>query len=558
MSITEYFPYSTPRPGQIEATEHILKAIDEGYEYICLDASTGFGKSAIARTLTDYYARDKKGTSYILTSTKLLQDQYLLDTLKNNKFNVNYKVGKGRNNFTCNYLKNRNEIEVTCDNGECQTTLEPEHFKCGYRINSKEETPVRSGTGCSYWDSKLACIDSEVALLNYSLKITDTLYGIKDYKPRNFAVLDEAHNIESQLMDSISINLYEPFLKKDINYTFNDIQLSDQWDINDWIIEIGYIMDKYKDKLATYTGKIWKAAQEKKRIEKRYNQIRAKYDKLKNSDNEWVISITVNKTRTGKVVSRSIDFKPVFIRDYIKNLLLNSADVILFMSGSFISTDQFCYDLGLEQDEVFVEKAKSIFNFRKQNPIIIDFAGSMSYNKRESTFPKTFPKLRKIFNKHKKDKGIIHAHSSEFAKKIIQEFKDTKYENRLITYDSTKPDKVKGGKDERLEYFKQSNEPLIMVSYSMQEGVDLKYDECRFQILFKAPFLDLSDNQVATRNSIDPSWYMVRTMQIFQQTYGRGMRAEDDYCVNYLLDSSFYRLIKSPYFPWEMEEALIK
>ena len=116
-----------------------------------------------------------------------------------------------------------------------------------------------------------------------------------------------------------------------------------------------------------------------------------------------------------------------------------------------------------------------------------------------------------------------------------------------MTYDSHSRDPNERI-DGKLKEFKESKEPKIMASYSMNEGVDLPYDECRFQIIFKIPFPYLGDNQIRARKRIDNNWYNVKTVQKFIQAVGRGMRAEDDYCTNYVIDKDFDMLLYGPAF----------
>jgi Rad3-related DNA helicase len=43
----------------------------------------------------------------------------------------------------------------------------------------------------------------------------------------------------------------------------------------------------------------------------------------------------------------------------------------------------------------------------------------------------------------------------------------------------------------------------------------------------------------------DPEWYHMEAVKCFVQTCGRGMRAKDDTCVTYAIDSDISRLIHS-------------
>ena len=89
--IKENFPFQKPRPNQLETISEIKKAVEMGYKYIVLEAGTGTGKSAMAATLASIYE-----SSYILTVTKQLQDQYLEDFK-----NLGFKLVKGKSNFKC-------------------------------------------------------------------------------------------------------------------------------------------------------------------------------------------------------------------------------------------------------------------------------------------------------------------------------------------------------------------------------------------------------------------------------------------------------------------------
>ena len=75
------------------------------------------------------------------------------------------------------------------------------------------------------------------------------------------------------------------------------------------------------------------------------------------------------------------------------------------------------------------------------------------------------------------------------------------------------------------------------------EGVDLPYDNCRFQIIYKIPYPNITDKQIEKRKDMDMNWYIYKTAISLLQTYGRGMRAEDDSCVTYIVDSRLTNFI---------------
>ena len=91
--IKDHFPYEKPRTLQLETISKIYDAIEEGYKYIFLEAASGFGKSAVAITLSDIYS---SGKTYILTTTHQLASQYL-DEFKD----YDLKKVEPRSNFPC-------------------------------------------------------------------------------------------------------------------------------------------------------------------------------------------------------------------------------------------------------------------------------------------------------------------------------------------------------------------------------------------------------------------------------------------------------------------------
>ena len=115
--IQKHFPFENPRADQLETISEIIEAINQGYEYIVLEAGTGTGKSAIAATLSNM-----SESSYILTITKQLQDQYLRDF-------KDFRVVKGRANFNC-----QNYLNQSCSEGKCIT----EGIDCKFSLKNRE------------------------------------------------------------------------------------------------------------------------------------------------------------------------------------------------------------------------------------------------------------------------------------------------------------------------------------------------------------------------------------------------------------------------------------
>jgi Rad3-related DNA helicase len=220
------------------------------------------------------------------------------------------------------------------------------------------------------------------------------------------------------------------------------------------------------------------------------------------------------------------------------------------MSATILSHKMFSQWLGLNPNEVYHIKVDSPFT-KEKRPIILDLAGKMSANKIKRTAPKTITILEEILKKHEGDKGLIHTHSYKCQQYITNNL----YNSRLISHTPKNREQV-------LDFFEKDENPLVLVSPSMSEGVDLPYDKCRFQVIYKMPFPYLGDKQVNMRMKRDKKWYAYKTVMTLMQAYGRGMRAEDDSCYTYIIDSDINMLFKSPLYrsliPDFFKEAVVR
>lgn len=523
MELINYFPHSSFRKGQKESILNIQEAIECDYKNIILDAGTGTGKSAIARTLVEYYNKEFNQNSYILTSTKILQEQYFSECIQN-KHHINYRTCKGRSNFLCNF----NGGYISCTDGECKNK---DGFKCPYRFK------VDAGDfleGCEYFNQKEEALKSDVAICNYDILLSD--YNINYFDTRHLSICDEAHNINDKIMNRIGLTLNEKRLSKLIGLRFSYEDFNNDT-IDYWIIKLYELYDILKehiDKSDMYSH----SPKEVEQLEHLAQRINARVYDIVENPNFWFVY--------SDKFDRKIIIKPLEISAYADDYLLNKSDIQIYMSGSIVDKDNFSKYLGLNEDDVYYIKQESSFNLKEISPIIPKYVGKLSYKMKKRYLPKTIPVIEEILENHNDEKGIIHAHSKEFTNYLMENVNSS----RLITYNSSDE------KEDVLEYFEESDENDVIVSYSLQEGINLPYDNIRFQILFKTPFQSLADPQIKALSEIDPQWYNIETIRTIVQTIGRGIRAEDDYCCNYLIDSLFKQIINNKSFPTELKECV--
>ena len=108
-------------------------------------------------------------------------------------------------------------------------------------------------------------------------------------------------------------------------------------------------------------------------------------------------------------------------------------------------------------------------------------------------------------------------------------------------------------REEILKKHISSSKPTVLLSPSMTEGVDLKDDSSRFQILCKIPYPYLGDKLVKKRMYKWKWWYPFTTAKTIIQSIGRSIRNKDDHCVTYVIDQNFeyfYDKNENIFPPW--------
>ena len=177
----------------------------------------------------------------------------------------------------------------------------------------------------------------------------------------------------------------------------------------------------------------------------------------------------------------TLEFERDDLKEYLK---FNLSDECIENLNDSDYNDWINFVENIKEKYVYAIRRKSPFDI-KRNPIKTFNEFNMSYNHLKESAPKTIGTIKEILEKHKNEKGIIHTISSQCKNFLIENIQT----NRFIFHDTQNRGDV-------IEEFKNSRKPLVLVSPSVNEGVDLPGDECRFQIIYKIPYPDLGDKQV--------------------------------------------------------------
>ena len=553
-TILAHFPLPNIREKQKSVLAEIETAVKSGYKQIFLEAPTGFGKTPVAIALARYL-----GSSHICTATKDLQTQYRRD------FPFVVEV-KGRGNFPC-IVKEDMGLDESCDYGPC---VKDDTYDCIYKtrlmdyrvegegtvqelvkldsfaerkyidkMRSKSKLVELQWKPCHYFHQKWIGARSSHTVYNYRYFLSDVFYAGTAQK-RNLLVLDEAHQLESEVGDFRSFTIRKnmlPFLKMKMpDGNVGDIEtwLDFCIELKERLFEFAQkaegIIERSNQKVMTepFTEKNLIDALERESV------LTAVIDDMKVNKNNWIVSNAQydSANQLQKVVLIPLDISGYF------DSILDKGSVSLFMSATILSKDYLCKTTGLDSNKVkFIRIEDSDFPL-KNRPIYLKNTAWLNAKTMAESMPDIAKEVNLIMSRHRDHKGIIHT-TSYSQLLFIKDNVSKENADRLI--------ETGAGLDrsEVLEKHYSSKKPTVLISPSLHLGVDLKDDFSRFQIIVKVPYPDLTDKRIGKMKERDPKWYTWNTVLRLVQAYGRSVRSREDYATTYVLDSSISYLLKN-------------
>jgi ATP-dependent DNA helicase DinG len=553
-AIINYFPFPSVREKQSKVLAMIESAIKSGYKQIFLEAPTGFGKTPVAITLARYL-----GSSHICTATKDLQTQYRRD------FPFVVEV-KGRSNFPC-IVKEDMGLDESCNYGPC---IKDESYDCIYKtrimdyrvegrgtlkelvkldpiIEQKYHEKIRAKPKvieldwrpCHYFHQKWIGSHATHTVYNYKYFLSDIFYNGTTQK-RNLLVLDEAHQLENEVSDFKSFSVRKnmlPFLK--LNMPEKNVDEIETW------MELCL---KLKERLYEFTEKaegIIERSNQRVSLEPYTEKnlidaleldktLEVLIDDIKTNRDNWIVS-GIHRDSTNQLVK--VTLTPLDVSSYFSSII-DKGSVSLFMSATILSKENLCKTTGLQPEKVkFIRLEDSDFPV-KNRPIRMMNVAWLSSKTMGMNMPKIAQAVDNIMSIHKNDKGIIHT-TSYVQVNFIRDNICKENASRLIET------AVSFDRSEVLRKHCESTNPTVLISPSLHQGVDLKDELSRFQVIVKVPYPDLTDKKIVAKRNRDPKWYTWNTVLRLVQAYGRSIRSSDDHAITYVLDSSVSYLLKS-------------
>lgn len=447
---------------------------------------------------------------------------------------------------------------------------------------------------CGYFDQLNTALTASHSIFNYS-NFLALLPNKKVLPKRQLLILDEGHLIETELIKFRGLSIYKKRWKryiqnfKMIDYGYNDIGKWIEFLINietnmlkllgeESLTEILALERKIKYRFDTSSIKEKKKTTSKRiisapdlfdsdeEISKKYidfsnrlqdaapgiieeiaveairdlERLTRTINNILEDPSNWIVS-EIQKENVGnnKYEVIRVDFKPLDVSKYCQRIF-EKCERTLIMSATILNHKAFCKSVGISYDNIKYIKIPSQFpvEIRPIYPLNIAYLNfhNLQLNEVKLVIANAIDNLMSI---HNNDKGIIHTTSYEQLN-FIKERLSIENSRRLIVTDPEIQ------REEIIEEHttKAKEKPTVLISPSLNTGLDLKDELSRFQIITKVPYPNKNDRWINAKREKDQEWYYWQTAVRLVQAYGRSIRSKDDWAKTYVLDSAFEYFIK--------------
>jgi len=577
--IRDHFPFPVVRPAQEQAFQAIEQAYRENKKFIIIEAPTGSGKSGIAiaagsHAKTQPVRPGFEAGAYILSPQKSLTAQYMGDFES-----IGLKELKGRSNYTCTeFVDDETGKFVDCETGGMLCRTE----------KSEDEEGKKGCSFCPYKEAKKLFVKNPLGVTNFAYYLGETTHA-GQLSPRKMLILDEGHNTEGQILSQAD-TVINRFRCEEVGIDFLSMPVVKPGQTTkgvEWVAET--FVPAAQALIMTWTSELEDLKEDKStgaatKLGKKLNSLRRFTSKLVlflNSAAENIIDwITYTDETKGSSEFGCLIIKPLTATLFADEILFSKAEKVIIMSATIGDFKFFMRNLGIDANDAVTCRIDCDFPIENR-PVFIKPIANMSSTKvacpecsnpedagRENrkgagcrkcwqsgqvpsidvAMPKVAEFLGKIMDKFAAHKGIVHTHSYKVNKFMADSMGSR---NRVLTHTS-------GDRDIAIGRHIESENPTVLFSPSMTEGLDLKDDLSRFSVIVKVPFPYL-DPYVKARMQRDPEWYASRVALALVQATGRSNRHKEDKAKHFILDAAIIAFLgrNGKLFPkWWMDAVV--
>lgn len=497
-------PFGSFRRDQLSS---IRAVVGSDKPVVFYEGPVGSGKSGVAIGAINYTS----DRGIILTADIALQQQYM-------KSFPETLMMVGRSHFPCIIIPS-DESPQTAETAPCVGG-----YKCPERVTLEHP----SGR-CPYYAQRHNGLLARLTVTNYAMFLSLVDAKVLPYGgvgPYDFIVCDEGHKVEEMLLAHIGAEIHLPTVRS-VPLIIRDTDTTDAASLRAWAKSV---LPELRDRI-----------EQADHIRRgRWGRLQGNLEKLllvDNADN-WLVS----ETRTGWLV------RPVLAPWAFRKYLLGQSHKVLVMSGTLPPPAYQSKTLGLAEDEYVSVVSPMRFPVGRR-PIHVLADGPRVSARDDESIREAITLVDDFLRTHQDAKGLIHTGNFNITQRLKLE---SKYSKQIISYDTEH-------RREAIAQFKLASAPRYLAGPSLSEGLDLPYELVTHQLLMKLPIPDLSDPWVTARRKVDKDWDGWVTARSVAQAYGRGIRASDDWCDFWVLDSNFswhlprYR----QFYPRWFKEAIV-
>lgn len=499
---------------QIEAFDRI---VSNTKRFTALGMPTGGGKS-LTGMLTMLLHPGVTRAIY-LTANRGLQDQVSRDGESIGLLDI-----RGARNYPCTAVEpgsmlsrfRHGRYTVGCDEGPCHSGV-----WCPYAPDRKQPQ-IRPS--CPYYGRLYDIRRTNFVGSNYAMWFAANEYaeGLGTF---DLLLLDEAHDVEKELEGFLTIEISSDECKY-VGSKFPKGVALQNW--KDWANHFRGPLAAKIEALDLMPPTDVEGVRERRKLK----AIHSKLERLSGIEPlKWVVD---EDGLTAK-------FCPVRVAAYAEEYLFRHIPHVVLMSATL--THKTLSDLGLTREAYTFWEAPSRFPVARRPIYSVETTPPVRVNHAMDEESKFFwmRRIDRIIETRQSLgwKGLIHTVSYERMRDLHRrsDFKDL-----FVVHDPkghVHGDQVFHDLPKAIEYFKDSNRPLVLVSPSVVTGYDFPHDDCRYQIIAKIPIPDMRGPLMAARKQIDQGYAGYTAMQKLVQACGRGMRAPDDWCETFIVDDVF-------------------
>lgn len=374
-------------------------------------------------------------------------------------------------------------------------------FSCSWKINEQKMTPCG---GCPFTRNRNLALSGQPTIFNPM-----SLYYLRKHNPElkfPVTIVDEAHKVLSMAMNLAGSSF-------SIEGIANPSRLTKTYNLIPWLRQK---LDYAEEMLAEAERR--NDARDIAKWDKRAKKILPVLDNLNfDPDNHVAILDEEND---------KLHIKPVWAPKPILDTIFGDGRLVL-MSGTIFKPD--IRDMLKHEDYHLIRPDNPIP--KDNRPIFFKpTAYRMNYQVDRADLAYD---IERVIDKYSRGRSTIVHLPYSWAEDVAKGFT-----RPVITHD-------KETKAQALELFKQTPGSILLAS-GMSEGIDLKGDLCRINIIPKILYPNMRDPLVSKKmhqGFKGQEWYKLEALKDFVQKTGRSTRGPDDWSYVIVMDPSFPKLV---------------